>query len=134
MGIRFRQDVTQACKAFLETHGILRDAVVECQEGITRCHMREDWVARVAPNFNTLSLHAHAQNLTQEILWSLFMSPHEFEFENTEALASAVRVRENIARAARKTAVAFQTEAAERPSVCWRYDEADGFVLQPCTC
>ena len=134
LGIRFRQDVTQDCKAYLEAHGILRDAVVECEDGITRCHMREDWVSRVAPNFNTLSLHAHAQNLTQEILWSLLMSPHAFEFENTEALASAVRVRENIVRAARKTAVAFQTEAAERPADCWRYDEAAGFVLQPGTC
>ncbi|NDD23817.1 MAG: hypothetical protein EB098_06855, partial [Betaproteobacteria bacterium] len=72
-GIRFRQDVTQDCKNFLEAHGILSDAVVEGQDGTTRCHMRADWASRFAPHFNTLSLHSHAQNLTQEILWSLLM-------------------------------------------------------------
>lgn len=133
-GIRFRQDVNGSCKNYLAAQGILQDVVVESTAGMTRCYMQERWTSTFAPHFNTLSLHSHAQNLTQEILWSLLMSPHEFEFENTEALASAVRVRENIARAASKTAVAFQTEAAERPADCWRYDDAAGFVLQPGTC
>jgi len=133
-GIRFRRDVREACMAFFAAHGIQSDVLIEAQDGITQCRMRDEWASSVAPHFNTLSLHAHAQNLTQEILWSLLMSPHPFEFANTEALASAVRVRENIVRAARKTAVAFQTEAAERPADCWRYDEAAGFILQPGVC
>jgi hypothetical protein len=34
---------------------------------------------------------------------------------------------------ARKTALAFKTNAAERPSEFWRYEEEAGFILQPHT-
>ena len=42
-----------------------------------------------------------------------------------------MRIRRNIAQAAGKTALAFNTETAERPDDCWHYDEDHGFLLQP---
>jgi hypothetical protein len=91
--------------------------------------MSAAWMQIYAPNSDTLSLHEHADNLQQEILWSMLVSPHLFEFNNLEALSSAVRVRENIVLDARKTALAFKTDAAERPSEFWRYEEEAGFIL-----
>jgi hypothetical protein len=36
-----------------------------------------------------------------------------------------------MAMAARKTALAFKTEAAERPEADWHYEEESGFILKP---
>ena len=93
--------------------------------------MSPAWLAAFAPGGDTLSLHTYTADLRQEILWSLLVSPHCFEFQDLAALGSAIRVRENIALAARKTALAFKTEAAERPSQFWRYEEEAGFILAP---
>jgi hypothetical protein len=43
-------------------------------------------------------------------------------------------VRVHIAQAARRTALAFCTEAAERPADYWHYDEEHGFLLKPEQC
>lgn len=69
--------------------------------------------------------------LEQEIWVALLGSPHRFEFPNLSALKSHVRVRRNMALAARLTALAFKTEAAERPEADWHYEEAPGFILKP---
>ena len=134
LGIQFTHETTERCKDFMRAHDLLKDSVIESSQGITRCYMHSDWIAAFAPESNTLSFQDHAHNLTQEILWSMLISPHVFEFKNLEGLASAVRVRENIVAAARKTALAFRTEAAERPVEYWRYVEEAGFILQPDTC
>ena len=133
-GIRIANGSLEDCKMFMQSHGVLKDTVIDSDLNGTFCHMRSDWTAAFAPDFNTLSFYKHAQNLTQEILWSMLISPHVFEFNNLEALASVLRVRENIVYAARKTALAFRTEAAERPLEFWHYVEDAGFVLQPGTC
>ncbi len=130
-GIRLAEDSVENCRAFMLGHGIRNELVVEQIEGFTHCHMSSAWTAGFAPDNNTLSFQDHARDLTQEILWALLISPHLFEFKNLEALASGVRVRENIANAARKTALAFKTEAAERPVAFWQYVEEAGFILQP---
>ena len=46
-------------------------------------------------------------------------------------LESAVRIRRRIVQAARKTALAFDTEHAERPEGYWTYDEERGFTILP---
>ena len=132
-GIRIANTSAEDCRTYMRLHGVLQNMVIEDSLGGTVCHMRPEWAASYAPMFNTLSFHEHAQNLTQEILWSLLISPHVFSFHNLEALASSVRVRENIAIAARKTALAFRTEAAERPLEFWHYEDEAGFVLHPGT-
>lgn len=51
------------------------------------------------------------------------VSPFDWVFRNFETLESAVKVRENIVRAARLTALDFKTSEAERPEDYWRYHE-----------
>jgi hypothetical protein len=69
--------------------------------------------------------------LEREIWVALLGSPHRFAFQDLEALKSHVRVRRNMALAARLTALAFKTEAAERPEADWHYEEEPGFILNP---
>lgn len=69
--------------------------------------------------------------LEREIWVALLGSPQRFQFANMEALKSHVRVRRNMALAARLTALAFKTEAAERPEADWHYEEEPGFILKP---
>jgi hypothetical protein len=59
------------------------------------------------------------------------MGPVGFEFPSLDELESAVYIRRNIVHAARKTTLAFDTTAAERPEDCWTYDEDKGFMLLP---
>lgn len=72
-----------------------------------------------------------AQHLVREVVIALLMAPIAHEFPSVQELVSAVRIRCNVVRAARKTSLAFQTSTAERPSDCWVYDEEEGFVIRP---
>jgi Protein-glutamine gamma-glutamyltransferase len=92
------------------------------------------------PQHDTMSLHqqlanssstSEAWSLEREIVVALLGSPIRFHFASLEALASHVRVRRHMTLAARKTALAFKTEAAERPENHWQYDEERGFTLKP---
>jgi hypothetical protein len=74
---------------------------------------------------------SEAWALEREIWVALLGSPHRFAFPDLEALKSHVRVRRNMALAARLTALAFKTEAAERPEADWHYEEEPGFILKP---
>ncbi len=94
-----------------------------------------DW----APGYDTLgldrTLHLDSEHksagLTREIVLAMLMGPVAFEFPCMEELVSAVHIRHNIARAARKTTLAFHTSQAERPEDCWDYKEDAGFVTRP---
>ncbi|CAM5514468.1 hypothetical protein [Eoetvoesiella caeni] len=70
-------------------------------------------------------------DLDREILLSMLLGPVAFAYPNVDELESAVRVRRNIVLNARKTALAFDTEEAERPTEYWQYAEATGFTLLP---
>jgi hypothetical protein len=115
-----------------------------------RCHVHGDHtqvvlspqrLAAWVPDHDTLSLQARmtalavtsdptAPSLATETLVALLASPVPQHFASVAALASAVRVRCNTAQAARRTALAFNTCAAERPASHWREDAQHGFVLQ----
>lgn len=69
--------------------------------------------------------------MEREILAALLACPQAVAFPDIEALASSVRVRRHIALDARRTALAFKTQAAERPAEFWHYDEEHGFLLNP---
>ncbi|MFY7980861.1 MAG: hypothetical protein ACOVO4_04400 [Limnohabitans sp.] len=111
------------------------------EEGLQlRCTLRPDAQQQLMPDHDTLCLHrALGQHdsgllhgaLEREICVALLGSPHLFKFANLAALQSHVRVRRNMVLAARKTALAFNTEAAERPEADWHYEEATGFILNP---
>ena len=108
------------------------------------CNLRPDFRAHCMPGHDTLSLHeklGHTPQtlevwaLEREIWVALLGSPHRFQFASLASLTSHIRVRRNMALDARKTALAFKTEAAERPQAFWQDggDEA-GFILQPGRC
>lgn len=107
-------------------------------------NLRPDLFPAWLPEHDTLSLHqtlGHGANvgseaqqlwfLEREIWVALLGAPIRFSFPSLEALKSHIRVRRNIAWAARKTALAFKTEASERPEQDWHYDEEHGFILHP---
>ncbi|MBM3386464.1 MAG: hypothetical protein FJY36_02160 [Betaproteobacteria bacterium] len=90
------------------------------------------------PLHDTLAIHQrwqqfHRQALTleQETVLALLAAPQTLTFADLPALQSHVRVRVHIAQAGRCTALAFKTQAAERPEAFWHYDEAHGFLLNP---
>ncbi|MGV0961264.1 MAG: hypothetical protein ACOYB1_15660 [Limnohabitans sp.] len=107
------------------------------------CALRPDLQALWMPQHETLSLHLHLGHeamtgepdaLARETIVALLGSPLRFDFASLDTLASHVRVRCNITWAARKTALAFKTQAAERPEDHWQYDEVHGFTLKPGRC
>ena len=126
----------------LELQSLIQ-AHIECQTDnklFLRCTLRHEVQQALMPDHDTLALHQSLQrpdehlrqgSLEREICVSLLGSPHLFRFANLAALQSHVRVRRNMVLAARKTALAFNTEAAERPADDWHYEESPGFILNP---
>jgi len=95
-------------------------------------------MAQWAPGMDTIGLAERLQldttrmdDLEQEILLAMLLSPVAFEFPSHAELASAVRIRRNIVVAARKTALEFHTTEVNRPEDCWTYSEDDGFTVRP---
>jgi hypothetical protein len=92
-----------------------------------------------APDYDTgaiskalgLDIETRADDLEREILIALLMAPITFEFPSVEELVSSVRIRRNVAQAARRTALAFDTVSAERPEGYWTYSKASGFTVLP---
>lgn len=90
------------------------------------------------PDFDTLQIRTLArglgmvgmQTLEQEILLTMLAAPQVMTFASVSQLESHIRVRVNIAEAAFKTSLAFNTEAAERPQEFWRQDPVHGFVIR----
>ncbi len=78
-----------------------------------------------------LATQTSAADLQREILLTLLMSPTGLDFPSVDELVSAIRIRRNIVQAARRTTLAFDTHAAERPEDCWTYVEDKGFTLLP---
>lgn len=78
-----------------------------------------------------LDTDTHPDDLAREIVLAMLLGPVAFPFPGAAELRSAVRIRQHIVQAARKTALAFDTEHAERPAGYWRYDEARGFTIEP---
>ena len=108
------------------------------------CNLRPDFRAQYMPGHDTLALQEklgypaqtdEAWALEREIWVALLGSPHRFQFASLASLTSHIRVRRNMALDARKTALAFKTDAAERPQTFWQDGGDDaGFILQPGRC
>lgn len=78
-----------------------------------------------------LATQTSAADLQREILLTLLMSPTGLDVPSLDELVSTIRIRRNIVQAARRTTLAFDTHAAERPEDCWTYHEDKGFTLLP---
>lgn len=132
----------RAIQHFLSTLG-LRDTA-NCSGVAGAAPGAQAWLnaafaAACMPGHDTTGV-AHALNLRtdaddidldREIVLAMLASPVAFTFPDIAELESAVRIRRYIVQAARKTALAFDTEHAERPSDYWTYDEARGFTVLP---
>lgn len=96
-----------------------------------------DAFERLTPEFDTLELHARlgtdrnatGRELARETMIALLASPIAYRFPGAAEAIAASRMRIDTALAGRETALAFTTEAAERPWDFWQYDEATGFTL-----
>lgn len=123
----------------------LQDAI-EVHQGpqhTLQIHLQPDLRRQWMPAHDTLGLRQRGpggsqqipeQTLEREILLALLDSPAGYRFNSAQSLESHLRVRQRIALAARKTALAFNTDAAERPAAFWHYDEDCGFLLNPGAC
>jgi len=134
------------CLHELSLHTAVQTLIVPGENGQNTliCNLRTDLHIRWMPEHDTLALHQKlghdhepqspalvAASLEREIWVAMLGSPIRFSFSSLAALQSHIRVRRNIALAARKTALAFKTEASERPEQDWHYDEEHGFILHP---
>ncbi len=137
----FLQRVTQ-WQAALGSLAWCRTEVLGTAAGrIFRIRLRTSAFVRLADRFDTLGLRSRLGRrdrrsgddlLLLETWVALLAAPVRIDFADLEELQAHLRIRCNIARAAKKTALAFKTsDAAERPAAFW-HDEPDvGFLLQP---
>lgn len=119
----------------------LSDQVSMHREGNASVFRLGEDVARwLTPDGDTTALvgklnldpEAREDALRREIIVAMATSPVAFAYPHYEALASAIQVRENIARAAGKTELAFDTSAAaKRPEGYWTYSSEHGFTVVP---
>ena len=94
---------------------------------------REQW----APHWDTTRLcstmnidsQKNIEDLDKEILVAMLMTPIPFVFPSFDELISAISIRHFVVQAGYKAALNFDTEAAERPTDYWHYDEEEGFLL-----
>ena len=61
---------------------------------------------------------------------ALLLGPQWQRFPSAAELASALRIRTNVARAAARTMLDFDTEAVERPWAFWHHDDEHGFHIR----
>jgi hypothetical protein len=93
----------------------------------------------LAPGFDTLQLCEKLNlntlesrtDLEKEILLAMLSGPATFEYPSYFELAAAVRIRQNIVEAARRTALSFHTHKIERPTDYWTYSRDTGFTVLP---
>jgi hypothetical protein len=110
----------------------------ENEEGL-RLTLRNELASLWTPACDTTGLcemlgldtENHACDLEREILIAMLAAPVEFTFPSLDEWVSSVRIRRNVAQAARRTALAFDTVSAERPEGLWTYSEASGFTVLP---
>lgn len=108
--------------------------------GAVRLSLTPDIVSDCCPGFDTLGLRQRidrlaaggsASPLEKEVLLAMLSGPLVFPYPTVGEWLAAMAIRCNIATAAAKTRLAFDTESAERPEAFFRYIEDRGFCLQP---
>lgn len=129
LGLHSQVEISEACAT---AAGSAR----EFEQGFA---LRAELAAQWAPGHDTTGLTRQLQldtqhrtdDLEREILLAMLLGPVAFSFPDHAELASALRIRRNMVKAARKTALAFHTTEAERPEDCWTYHEDSGFTVRP---
>ena len=137
------QKMESMANMFLEKFGIKEFADTSHQIYSSKLKvtikLKSEFANLWCPYFGTLNIRKlipHKSNLSPneldelEILIAILVSPFAFTFQSIESLESHIRVRKYLVQHARKTAVAFNTEAGERPFEYWKYEEEAGYTLQ----
>ncbi len=136
-------ELQHALRQWLAARGVDDHADVRTDPpGSVRVVLRPHAFEAFTPAFDTLQLAQrlglnpadNERDLARETIIAMLAAPLQMGFSSLDELKSAVNVRVHIAQAARRTALAFCTEAAERPADYWHYDEAHGFLLKPAQC
>ena len=89
-------------------------------------------------NFETVQLRLPQSALPEdqstvimrEILQTILAAPVPMIFQNIFQFESHIRIRHNIVKAAKKTALSFETHTAQRPEAYWEPTERRGHVLR----
>jgi hypothetical protein len=143
-GIRFLGDANAARRAIyvrleeLKMHRWITTDFSEDGRSVSISLLPEfaqDWV----PRGDTLNLckaldldpGTHPLDFEREVLISMLASPLPLTFRSHLEFAASVRIRRNIAEAARRTQLSFHTSEAERPADFWTYKSGSGFTLLP---
>lgn len=111
----------------------------ESNESVVSFRLRTEMRDALMPNSDTLQLcdkfhldsRAREDDLEKEILLALLASPITFEYPGYLEFAASIRIRQNIVKASRRTALSFHTSKIERPEDFWHYTEDSGFILLP---
>jgi len=141
-GILLRGDPASARHDFLARLRALHlEDCVEVAEEEAGCRFRlrderaDAWVPQGDTTQLSRTLHLdierNDEDLEREILIAMLAAPIVFDYPDYVELAAAVRIRRNIAQAARRTQLAFDTEEVNRPTDCWTYSEERGFTILP---
>lgn len=140
------QDIEEAKQDFLGSLDRLNlGQYVETREELiagsyaVRFTLQEKFSNEWAPDFDTMQLCqrlgldtcSSSTDLEREILLAMLLGPVPFQFPSCEELVSAVSIRKNIVKAARKTELSFHTTEAERPADYWTYVKGRGFTILP---
>lgn len=135
-------EIKQRFCAHLAALGLGGYAVVEsCDDSgsnVVSAVLSRETFDYLTPGFNTMGLcdslnlvaANNDQDLEREIVLAMLASPLSFSYPSFEEFTSAVRVRGHIVRNGRRTALAFDTEHAERPEEFWNYHPDRGFTLK----
>lgn len=137
-------DTATARKSFIDQAdklGIdeLLEATTECDGHGVRFRLREELRNQWMHDSDTLQLCERFQldsltsdtDLEREILLAMLLCPVTLEYPSYPELVSSIRVRQNIVKASRRTALSFHTSKIERPTDYWTYTKETGFTVLP---
>lgn len=136
-GIELPPQETEACLAALAALGLDRFVHAHAPTGMLA--LTHQAAGSLTGDYDTTSLcrslaldtHGSQADLQREIWLALLAAPRTLSFPSLAELQAAVRMRANIVRAARNTALAFHTKEAERPEGLWTYQRETGFTVLP---
>jgi hypothetical protein len=125
----------------LDALGIGADLLLNIGEQPAGVHgvLTPEALTRWTPGFDTLGLSQRCeaargestQAVEVETVLALAASPIPLEFPSLQEWESALRMRQDIVWAARRTTMDFHTARVDRPVAFWDYDEDSGFILRP---
>lgn len=149
IGIRLPPYADPDCLGYQVTRFLLRlgahewcksELMTGSQGHVWRVRLRKSLVSKLLPGYDCLGLRQRLAMSTrlqgddlllQEVWVALLSAPSRIDFTDINELESHLRIRCNIARAAEMTALAFKTDAAERPTDFWKDELNVGFLLKP---